>query len=169
MEIALIEQLLNEDESSSLDFKRDQYLFNGASDDEKSELLKDILAFANAWRRTVSYILIGVGEIRGGRSEPIGVKEHLDDANVQQFVNSKTNRPVNFGYEVVPVDDVEIGVISIPIQDRPIFVNKDYGRVKRGTVYIRRNSSTSVADADEIFKMGAVEHQKADTQTLTSG
>ena len=42
----LFESLLHEEESSSLDFKRDQYPFVGASDDDKSELLKDILAFA---------------------------------------------------------------------------------------------------------------------------
>lgn len=42
MKDTLLEQLLNEDESSSLDFKRDQYPFyDGASHEQKSELLKD--------------------------------------------------------------------------------------------------------------------------------
>ena len=44
----LIEDLLHEDESTSLDFKRDQYKFVGADDKTKSELLKDILAFVNS-------------------------------------------------------------------------------------------------------------------------
>jgi hypothetical protein len=47
----LMERLLYENESAALDFKMDQYPFVGATDDEKGELLKDILAFANAWRR----------------------------------------------------------------------------------------------------------------------
>lgn len=64
MDDILLEQLLNEDESSSLDFKRDQYSFDRASAQQKSELLKDILAFTNAWRRTSAYILVGVDEIR---------------------------------------------------------------------------------------------------------
>ncbi len=160
MDIDLIEHLLYEDESESLDFKRDQYPFNRASDDEKSELLKDILAFANAWRRITAYILIGVVEVKGGRSKPVGLIEHLDDANLQQFVNSKTNKPVSFRYEVIPIDEVEIGVISVPIQNRPIFVKRDYKRVKKDLVYIRRSSSTDIADADEIFRMGEVIHQK---------
>jgi len=63
-----MESLLHEDESSALDCKRDQYPFAGASNDDKSELLKDILAFANSWRRTTGYILIGVDEVKGGRS-----------------------------------------------------------------------------------------------------
>ena len=63
-----MEKLLNEDESSALDFKRDQYPFEKASDEQKSEFLKDILAFANAWRRTDAYILVGVEDVKGGRS-----------------------------------------------------------------------------------------------------
>ena len=69
MNSALLEELLNEDEGSTLDFKRDQYPFEGADDDLKAELLKDILAFVNAWRRTDAYILIGVEEVKGGRSK----------------------------------------------------------------------------------------------------
>ena len=52
MNPTLLEELLNEEESPSLDFKRDQYPFQGESNDVKSELLKDILAFANSWRHT---------------------------------------------------------------------------------------------------------------------
>ena len=42
----LIERLLYEEESDYLDFKGDQYAFVNASDDQKGELLEDILAFA---------------------------------------------------------------------------------------------------------------------------
>ena len=35
------------EEGPTLDFKREQYRFDKASDEDKSELLKDILAFAN--------------------------------------------------------------------------------------------------------------------------
>lgn len=41
----LLERLLHEKERTALDFKRDQYPFDGV--DDKAELLKDILAFAN--------------------------------------------------------------------------------------------------------------------------
>jgi hypothetical protein len=153
MKDLLIEALLHEDESSSLDFKREQYLFDGASDDEKSELLKDILAFSNAWRRSDAYILIGVEEVRGARSRAIGVRRHLDDAKLQQFVNSKTQKVLRFSYQVSVVDGVEIGVISIPVQSPPFFLRKDFGRLKKDTVYTRHGSSTSIADPDEIARM----------------
>lgn len=146
--------LLNEDESTSLDFKRDQYPFDDATDDAKCELLKDILAFANAWRRIDAYILVGVNEVRGGRSQPGGVQRHLDDAKLQEFVNFKTNRPINFSYQVVAVEHTELGVIHVPIQDRPTYLRKNYGKLKANTVYIRRGSSTAIATPDEIVKMG---------------
>jgi hypothetical protein len=56
MDQALFERLLGMQEDETLDFKEEQYPFVGASDDQKSELLKDILAFANAWRQTDAYI-----------------------------------------------------------------------------------------------------------------
>jgi predicted HTH transcriptional regulator len=97
----LFEQLLYEEENTSLDFKVEQYRFSKATEEEKSELLKDLLGFANAWRRSDAYILIGVDDVRGGRSNPVGISEadHLDDHSLQQFVNNLTNQPVRFHYE----------------------------------------------------------------------
>jgi len=151
----LIEELLNETEGEALDFKRDQYQFTGASDEEKSELLKDVLAFANSWRRTDAFILVGVQQARVGRSEPVGVSEHLDDASLQQFVCSKTQRPLQFRYVPREFEGVQLGLLQIPVQKRPIYLNRDYGRLQQDAVYIRRGSSTDVAKPDELTRMGA--------------
>lgn len=161
MNANLLEQLLNEDEGSALDFKRDQYPFEGASDENKSELLKDILAFANAWRRTDAYILIGVEEVKGGRSKVIGVDKHLEDNFLQQFVNGKTQQPVTFSYIAFVFEDRQIGVIKIPVQTRPIYLKKDFGKLKKNIVYLRRGSSTDEASPDEIAKMGAADIKMA--------
>ena len=56
-----IEDLCLKGESVTLDYKCEQYKFNG-NKNEKSELLKDILSFANAWRDANACILIGVSE-----------------------------------------------------------------------------------------------------------
>src|SRR5688500_9226734 len=122
-----IEELLYEQESNALDFKRESYKFKGAADEEKSELLKDILAFANTWRRTEAVILTGVEEVKGGKHKVVGIIEDLDDASIQQFVRSKTQRPVAFEYRVESIDGLRIGVISIPVQQRPFFLRSDYG------------------------------------------
>ena len=130
-------------------------MFEGANTGNKAELLKDILAFANAWRLTTAYILIGVSEVKGGRSKIDGVHEHLDDANLHQFVNGKTQRPVEFTYLSFRVEGVEIGVLEIPLQDRPIFLTRRFGHLDENKVFIRDGSSTRVAKPDEIAKMGA--------------
>ena len=151
----LLEILLDDEEGTALDFKREQYAFQGANNRDKSELLKDILAFANAKRRNEAYILIGVDEVKGGRSEIVGITDHLDDAKLQQFVNSKTQRPVDFSYYPFPIEGVEIGIIEIPLQERPIYIKEGFGRLKKDTVYIRRGSSTDTATLDEVAQMGA--------------
>jgi hypothetical protein len=157
MNESLFEQLLYEEEGQSLDFKRDQYPFSGASDEQKSELLKDILAFANAWKRGSAFILIGVDEIKGQRSHPVGVSNHLDDASLQQFVNSKTNQPVDFHYQAFNYQGLQIGVIEVPVQRRPVYLTKPFGRLAKSVVYVRRSSSTAEADPVEIARMGAAD------------
>jgi len=164
MDDSTLEGLLHEGESDSLDYKRDQYPFQGAADADKAELLKDILAFANSWRRVTAYILIGVQEVKGGRSIPVGVADHLKDNDLQQLVNSKTNRPVSFQYIAYPFDKVQLGIIEIPLQDRPLCLTKSFDGLVANAVFVRRGSSTDVADPDEVARMGlatAAAHQVA--------
>ena len=158
-----IEELLCQEEGTTLDFKRDQYLFDKSSHSDKSvllkskgELLKDILAFANTQRTKPAYILIGVEENHGGRSRVVGVENHLDDSSLHQFVNQKTQRRVNFSYSPFTVGGYEIGVIEIgQSQDSPIYLKKRYGKVKKQAVYIRDGSSTTVATDAEVTEMSA--------------
>ena len=154
LDLNLLEQLLHKEEGPVLDFKRDQYAFGEANDDAKSELLKDILAFANTVHQTTAYVLIGVEEVKGGGSKVIGVKVHLDDAQLHQFVNSKTQRPVEFSYLQFHINEREIGVIEIPVQARPTYLMKKFGKLDVKVVYMRDGSSTTVATPDEIARMG---------------
>jgi len=158
-----IENLLRRAEGPALDFKRDQYFFDKGSHSDKQvllkskgELLKDILAFANTQRSTPAYILIGVEEIQGGRSRVVGVKKHLDDSRLHQFVNQKTQKRVNFSYTPFTIGGYEIGVIEIEqAQDSPIYLKKRFGKVMKGKVYIRDGSSTSIASDAEVTEMSA--------------
>ncbi len=125
--------------------------------------LKDVLAFANSWKRSDAYILVGVEEVKGGRSNIVGVTIHLADASLQEFVNKKTQRPLIFSYEAYPYEEVQIGVIHIARQERPFYLQKDYGKLKGNTVYIRRGSSTDIASLDEIAKMGITSQEEINT------
>lgn len=156
MNVGIINTLLYQNESDALDFKAEQYRFYRAPDSEKGEVLKDILAFANAWKTCDAYILVGVAEGRGPRHEVIGISEHLQDSDLQQFVNSKTNRPVQFLVGALTIEGRRVDVIRIDQQqNRPIFLREDFGRLQKGTVYVRRGSSTDIAGPEEIAAMGA--------------
>lgn len=156
----LFESLLNDEEGLTLDFKKEQYLFAKASDVDKSELLKDIIGPANATRRSETYILIGVEDVPGGRANVAGIPNdaHLSDHALQEFVNSKTNTPIHFHYRAFSFEGKQVGIIKIDRdQARPIYVKKDYGRLRHRDVYIRRGSSTSLdkpASPEEIARMG---------------
>jgi hypothetical protein len=166
MDNNLLNQLLNENESFYLDFKQEQYKFAGATDTEKRELLKDILAFTNSWRRTDAYILIGVKEQIGERSIVLGINEHIQDHSLQQFINSKTQEPITFSYIPYEYNGKQIGIIWIPVQKRPIYLVSNYGRLEKNVVYIRRGSSTDEATPDEISKMGLAMLQEINQLSL---
>jgi hypothetical protein len=143
---------------NTLDFKRDQYRFVKASLEDKAELLKDLLGFANALRRADACILIGVEDIRGSRGNVVGISEHLNDHSLQQFVAHNTNRTLHFHYEALTFEGKNVGIIRIDIvQDRPLSLVRDMGQLKKGEVYLRRGSytdPTKPATADEIVLMG---------------
>jgi len=159
---SLLEHLLHEEEGVALDFKSEQYRFVGASDEEKAELLKDVLAFANSWRRVDAYIVVGVDEVKGGRGLVTGVASHIDDAQLQQFVNSKVQRPIQFSYRPVRIDDKDAAIIHVPVQERPFYLKNNFGGLTAATVYIRRGSSTDIAKPDEIAEMGKSESAAPD-------
>lgn len=147
---------MNMGEGATLDFKQEQYPLANADDEQKSELVKDIVAFANAWKTSDAFILIGVKEQPGARATVHGVPHHHDDASLQQLVNSKTNVPVEFAYIPLSLDGKSVGVVRIAQhQQRPIFLEKRFGRLEKHVVYLRRGSSTDTALPDEVARMGA--------------
>ena len=95
--------------------------------------------------------------MKGGRSIVHGVTQHLNDNDLQQFVNSKTNRPVRFSYEAFSFEGKQVGVITIPCQKRPFMLNSDYGKLKKQTVYARQGSSTNPASLDEVARMASAD------------
>jgi len=150
----LISQLIFEAESTALDFKEEQYPFENASDEEKSEFLKDILAFANSFRRVDAYILIGFRKRSGREAKVLGINKSLDDASIQQFVNSKTQKPIEFSYEELEYKGVRVAIIKIPLQRRPFYLKRNFGKLKKETVYYRLGSSTAIATPTIIAEMG---------------
>jgi hypothetical protein len=149
-----IAALLRRSEGETLDFKQKNYDFPSGKNERKGELLKDVIALANACKESEAYILIGVVEAHGRAASIPGVIPTLKDNDVQRFVNSKTNRPVSIAVEHINYEGRTLTVIRVnQDQARPIFLRKDYGRAKANVVYIRHGSSTDEASPDEIGDM----------------
>lgn len=160
---SLLEELRSAGEGSTLDYKAERYKFAKASEDEKSEMLKDILAMANAQRGGEAYILLGFKENPPYPAEVVGLPANgaIDDSRVQQFVNEKLESKLSFQYGEQLFDGKHIAVITIPKQSRPFYVTKTYGKVEANTVYLRRGSSTGIATPREIYRMGLPINRKA--------
>jgi hypothetical protein len=151
--IELLNTLRYKSEGPDIDFKSAQYRFNGASEVDKSEMLKDILAIANSWRDSTGYILLGFKDQRPHPAEVVGIRENIDDAQMQQFINGKVKPKLTFRYEEHLYEGKTVGVITIPKQKRPFYLANPYGKIKSNVVYVRRGSSTDEAEPTEIAAM----------------
>lgn len=166
-----LEQLRYKGEGADLDFKQAQYPFSGATDHQKSELLKDILAMANAYRTGPGYILIGFKDQTPHTAEVVGIAvgDHIDDATLQQFVRSKVDPVLEFQYEERLFDGKHVAIITIPKQARPFAPNRDYGKLKKNAVYVRRGSSTDEASMSEMSKMVLADAGSSKTARVNLG
>ncbi len=151
--IELLSRLRYRSEGPDIDFKSAQYRFNGGSEVDKAEMLKDILAIANSWREGPGYILLGFKDNRPHPAEVVGIQDSIDDSRIQQFVNSKVKPKLTFSYEEHLYEGMTVGVITIPKQKRPFYITNAYGRLKSNVVYVRRGSSTDEAEPPEATAM----------------
>lgn len=158
----LLEKLRYKGESTDLDFKQAQYPFANATDHQKSELLKDVLAMANAYRDGPGYILIGFKDQAPHPAVVVGIgaNDHLDDATLQQFVHSKVEPKLEFHYVERMHDGKPVAIISIPKQSRPFFPTRDYGKLRKNAVYVRRGSSTDEASPMEVARIGLADTER---------
>ncbi len=162
----LTDELLNalryKSEGTDIDFKSAQYRFIGGSEEDKAEMLKDILAMANAWRDGPGHILLGFKDQRPRPAEVVGISESIDDAKVQQFVHAKVKPKLVFRYEEHMYEGKTIGVITIPKQKRAFYLAHAYGKLKSNVVYVRRGSSTDEAEPPEIAEMALADAGRGD-------
>jgi len=145
----LIKIIYDYPEQSKFDWKRN---INITSDIAKSEIIKDVVSIANAHGTTEGYIIYGVNPELD--NPLVGICSSIDDATLQQLVNSKINKPISFVYHEQTIDHVRIGILTIQKnQIRPFMLTKDYGVLKKGTTPIRRGSSSDLATEQDLQLM----------------
>ena len=154
-----IDQLCRYGESNCIDYKRDQYSFICATDNKKAELLKDVLCFANVFRKTPAYILIGVDEESSGIGSICGIREGevIDDSKLQEFINSKTNKRIPFSaypFRMHSGKIIQVIEIDVCARERPFYLKKDYAQLHCKEVYVRSGTSSHIASLEEIAAFG---------------
>ena len=148
------EELLNRPESTTLDFKKEQYkIINDQTGVKTSEFIKDIICFCNSIRTECAYIIIGVSTNENNEKCLLGLDNNIDDATFQEKIKDKvTPRPV-FYYYVIRYKGKNFGLIEIPVfkYSEPVTPVVKMKGLEVGRVYSRRGSSNSEAIGREIL------------------
>ena len=145
----ILQFLKNIPEQAVFDWKQDFVLPN--DDEKKGELIKDIVAVANASVLSYGFIFYGVNP---KKPDPlIGITSHYDDAHIQQLIKGKIEPLPSFLYYEVSMGTKAVAVIQIaPSKKRPFIISTDIGRVRRGQLVIRRGSSTDGVTLQDLFE-----------------
>lgn len=146
----LIDLIHYENEKTGLDFKAVIY-----KADKFDDLLKDIMAMANAALEEDRYIVVGVKHHPGSERVFLGVEEFIDDATYYQLVHSNIEPDIHFEYFHVEVADKKVGVFRIfNCDNQPYLMKKDTKNLRRGDGFIRKGTSQMRlmrSDLDKIF------------------
>ena len=150
MDEQLIEGLLAKlGEDTTVDFKSKMPRLD--NDHFKAKFIKDIVSLANTPRDGRAHIILGVRASSNGQKQIVGIKDHIDDAELQNLVSSKIAPVPTFLYRPIKYDGLTLGLIEIePRMPGTPYVStwekRDIQTVlKYGVTYFRRGSSNSEA------------------------
>lgn len=132
--------LIQQREGNKLDFK---LKIDISSESGKKELAKDVCAIANS-KGGRGYLIIGV-EDRTKRLVGINKLKPLDEEKIQQVVSSRCEPPIPIKVEVVALDGIDIGIITIFDGGQ-----KPYQIKETGAFHIRRGSITDTMRKSEL-------------------
>ena len=156
----LIEILLSRLESEDLDFKSRPY--NLSNRYLQAKFIKDIVAMANTPRSDSAYILLGVTEYSGKATGVPGVESHPDEAELWNILSERVAPVPRFTYRQVLYDDKELGLIEIPRRQPGVAIPRyDLEGLRKGAVYVRRNSVNTEADSAELERIYSTEQMES--------
>ena len=140
------QQLIELAESETLDFKADGYDLQ--SPRGKGDFIKDVLAMANTPREQSAHIIFGVRWTPESGSTVVGLKDQLDDAQLQDLLGPKRVQPnPRFIYTPLEFDGKQVGILEIPVGTggpyTPIHDSDELGL--QAAVYYRRGTENQRA------------------------
>ena len=142
MDIQRLITLLNREEGPKLDFK---LKLNIDMESGKKELAKDVCAIANS-RGGRGHILFGI-EDKTKSIVGINPKEFPEE-QLQQIVSTRLDPPVPISVDIIKINNVYVGSITIFNTDQRPHQMRD-----TGAFYTRRGSTTDIMRKEEIASM----------------
>ena len=149
----LFASLLERMEDETLDFKRESY--DLSVEFKKYALVKDVICMANTPRAEDSYIILGVKKHSDGKTDLIGLKSHVDEADLQSQFSERVHPVPRLRYELVNYQGKDFGIIVIPPERvGPCAPLRDYGAsLRQRQIYFRRGSKNDLATPEDVRRI----------------
>ncbi len=148
----LLDIIEHENEHSCLDFKKSQYVKGN-----HKELLKDVIAMANAISTGNKYIVIGIKHLPDGNRDIYPIEDFIDSSTYQQLIQENIEPELHIKYEPYQHEKGLIGIIDISdCNNPPYLLKKDFDSLKKGDCFIRKGShqtKISRSDLDKIYEL----------------
>ena len=152
----VIELIESSQETDFCDFKREFY-----HSEKRSDMIKDILAFANSTQCGDKYIIFNIDD----KTRQLGeMKDDIvpDISEINGLLREYCEPHITIEMETFFYKNTNVAYIKIPAEctDKPYLVKRDYERkgkvlLQQGQVFLRRNSDNYKAnrrDLDEIYE-----------------
>ena len=140
-------------ESIFLDFKREQY-----HSENKPELIKDVLAFANAAYTGERYIIIGVVK-NHSKLEIVPVDNPEDPAAIQQYIHDNITPELIVSYTPYNYKGDNVMVLTISdTREQPYFPSKPITRgnkpfLRENDLWIRKGEHKTMGKREDLEKI----------------
>lgn len=150
--------ILNNPESSILDFKADLYDFSNDKDNSVlAKFIKDVISFSNTIREGAAYIIFGVKENSDNTKEKVGITKNIDDGIFQDKIKNKLYPLPKISYYTKKLDGLTFGILEFSIKkyEFPITSTVKLRGVEVGKAYYRQGSTNTEALTLDIIKINS--------------
>lgn len=142
MDIQKLQSLINREEGTKLDFKRELHI---ETTSDKKEFAKDVSAIANS-RGGRGYIIFGVED---KTKNIVGVNpDDFIEEKIQQVIATRCEPPVPISLDLVKYKEKYIAVLTIYSGDQKPYQIKD-----SGSFFTRRGSTTDIMRKEELASL----------------
>ncbi|UUX33354.1 AlbA family DNA-binding domain-containing protein [Fundicoccus culcitae] len=152
-------------ENTKLDFKRDLY-----DNKNKPELIKDVMAMANAHYEGTKYIIFGVKLLEDGSREYNSIQSIPDQSDIEELIDNNIEPTIDLSFYPYRFQGYQLAILEINgFSDRPYMLKKDNQRFKAGESQIRKGSTTSRVSRDDLEKIYSIKSANISSHKILIG